>query len=171
MRPISSHVIDNRSYEARNSCNCRTGRPLITFLLAERGVLHKPVLYLSHYLKCNRQEYYDRLQSIRDDGDWEGWLGFFLRGVVEVSTEATDTTRRVLMLREQHRMDITAGLGRAAVYGRAGGRGVDDGERRLISRSFRRRETASMPSAARRGARGVAFALRLPYWRHRRWPP
>lgn len=54
--------------------NGRIGRLLVTFLLCERGVLHKPVLYLSHYLKAHRQEYYDRLQSVRDSGDWEaGW--------------------------------------------------------------------------------------------------
>lgn len=97
--------------------NGRVGRLLITFLLTERGVLEKPVLYLSHYLKRHRQEYYDRLQAVRDQGDWEGWLAFFLRGVAEVSGEATETTRRVLRLREEHRARITAELGRAAGNG------------------------------------------------------
>ncbi|MDN5848630.1 MAG: Fic family protein [Nitrococcus sp.] len=97
--------------------NGRLGRLLITFLLAERGVLEKPVLYLSHYLKRYRQEYYERLQAIRDVGDWEGWLTFFLHGVALVSNEATETARRVLLLREQNRTDITAGLGRAAANG------------------------------------------------------
>lgn len=97
--------------------NGRVGRLLITFLLTESGVLHKPVLYLSHYFKRHRQEYYDRLQAVRDHGDWEGWLGFFLRGVSEVSTEATQTARRVLTLREQHRGEITERLGRAAGNG------------------------------------------------------
>jgi len=97
--------------------NGRIGRLLITFLLTERGVLQKPVLYLSHYLKRHRQEYYDRLQAVRDDGDWEGWLAFFLRGVVEVSGEATETARRVLLLREQNRADITAHFDRAAANG------------------------------------------------------
>ncbi len=69
------------------------GRLLITFLLTEREALHKPVLYLSHWFKQHRQEYYDRLQNVRDRGDWEGWLTFFLRGVEQVSREATDTTR------------------------------------------------------------------------------
>jgi Fic family protein len=97
--------------------NGRVGRLLITFLLTERGVLEKPVLYLSHYFKRHRQEYYDRLQAVRDHGDWEGWLAFFLRGATEVSTEATDTVRRVLLLREQHRAQITERLGRAAGNG------------------------------------------------------
>jgi Fic family protein len=97
--------------------NGRVGRLLITFLLTERGVLEKPVLYLSHYLKRHRQEYYDRLQAVRDHGDWEGWLAFFLRGVSEVSGEATETVRRVLLLRERHRAEITQQLGRAAGNG------------------------------------------------------
>ncbi len=97
--------------------NGRVGRLLITFLLTERGALHKPVLYLSHYFKQQRQEYYDRLQAVRDRGDWEGWLTFFLRGVEQVSHEATETTRRVLELRERHRAAITEQLGRAAGNG------------------------------------------------------
>ena len=97
--------------------NGRVGRLLIAFLLAERGVLHKPVLYLSHYFKKHRKEYYDRLQSVRDDGDWEGWLLFFLNGVAEVSEQAADTARRILLLREQHREHIIANLGRASGSG------------------------------------------------------
>lgn len=94
--------------------NGRVGRLLITFLLCERGALHKPVLYLSHYFKRYRQEYYDRLQAVRDAGDWEAWLTFFLRGVSEVSAQATDTARRILLLRETHRTRITEYMGRAA---------------------------------------------------------
>lgn len=97
--------------------NGRVGRLLITFLLTERGVLGKPVLYLSHFLKRNRAEYYERLQSVRDQGDWEGWLTFFLRGVDQVSTEAAGTARRILILREEHRLQITTHLDRAAAGG------------------------------------------------------
>jgi Fic family protein len=97
--------------------NGRVGRLLITFLLTERGVLHKPVLYLSHYFKRYRQVYYELLQAVRDRGAWEDWLVFFLRGVVEVAAEASDTARRILQLREEHRAAITAGLGRAAGNG------------------------------------------------------
>ena len=97
--------------------NGRVGRLLITFLLCEREVLQKPVLYLSHYFKRHRAEYYDRLQAVRDTGDWEGWLSFFLRGVSEVSAEATDTARRILALREDHRSAIAAHLGRTAGNG------------------------------------------------------
>jgi Fic family protein len=97
--------------------NGRVGRLLITFLLCERGALHKPVLYLSHYLRAHRQEYYDRLQAIRDSGAWENWLEFFLRGVTEVSIQAADTARRILALREEHRAAIAEGMGRAAGNG------------------------------------------------------
>lgn len=97
--------------------NGRVGRLLITFLLCERGALRKPVLYLSHYFKRHRQEYYERLQAARDAGDFEGWLAFFLRGVSDVSVEAADTARRILELREQHRKGITEYLGRAAGNG------------------------------------------------------
>ncbi len=97
--------------------NGRLGRLLITFLLTERGALQKPVLYLSHYFKRHRQVYYDLLQNIRDNGDWESWLAFFLRGVAEVSTEAAQTARKILQLRESHRLAITDHLGRAAGNG------------------------------------------------------
>jgi cell filamentation protein, protein adenylyltransferase len=97
--------------------NGRIGRLLITFLLTERGILHKPVLYLSHYFKSRRQEYYDRLQAVRVRGDWEGWLAFFLRGVIEVAGEAAETSRRILSMREDHRAAVTQKLGRAAANG------------------------------------------------------
>jgi Fic family protein len=97
--------------------NGRVGRLVITFLLTERGVLHKPVLYLSHYFKQHRQTYYEHLQAVRDQGAWETWLAFFLRGVIEVAGAAAETARRILQLREQHRAAITAHLGRAAGNG------------------------------------------------------
>lgn len=81
--------------------NGRVGRLLITFLLCEKGVLHQPLLYLSSYLKAHRAEYYDRLSAIRTDGDWEGWLRFFLTGIHEVSESATTTARRILALRDE----------------------------------------------------------------------
>jgi Fic family protein len=83
--------------------NGRVGRLLITFLLCQRCALERPLLYLSHYLKRHRTAYYDRLMSVRNDGDWEGWLKFFVRGVQEVSREATQTARSILTMREEHR--------------------------------------------------------------------
>jgi Fic family protein len=93
------------------------GRLLISFLLTERNVQSRPVLYLSHYFKKHRAEYYDRLQAVRDQGDWEGWLAFFLRGIVEVSKEATDTAAAILRMREEYRAKIAESLGRAAGNG------------------------------------------------------
>jgi Fic family protein len=86
--------------------NGRVGRLLITFLLCQREILHRPLLYLSSYLKAHRAEYYDRLTAIRLSGDWEGWIKFFLRGVFEVSQSATDTARKILVLREEHRQRV-----------------------------------------------------------------
>ena len=97
--------------------NGRVGRLLIAFLLCEKRILQKPVLYLSHWFKRHRQTYYDSLQRVRDNGDWEGWLRFFLRGVAEVSEQATGTARRILALREDHRTRITDHFGRAAGNG------------------------------------------------------
>jgi Fic family protein len=50
--------------------NGRVGRLLITFLLVQRGVIRRPLLYLSHYLKAHKAEYYDRLMAVRNDGNW-----------------------------------------------------------------------------------------------------
>jgi Fic family protein len=63
--------------------NGRLGRLLITFLLCEKSVLREPLLYLSLFFKTHRQEYYELLQRVREQGDWEVWLGFFLTGVKE----------------------------------------------------------------------------------------
>jgi Fic family protein len=97
--------------------NGRIGRLLITFLLYQRGILQKPVLYLSHYFKQHRSEYYECLQRVRDAGDWEGWLMFFLDGVVNVSIEATITARSILELREKHRDMVMNDMGRTAYGG------------------------------------------------------
>ena len=97
--------------------NGRIGRLLITFLLTERDILRKPVLYLSHYFKRRRQEYYERLQAVRELGQWEEWLSFFLRGVQEVATDAADTARQILALREVNRIQITNGFGNSAGNG------------------------------------------------------
>jgi Fic family protein len=86
--------------------NGRIGRLLITFLLCQREILHRPLLYLSSYLKAHRAEYYDRLMAIRLSGDWEGWIKFFLRGVFQVSQAAAVTARKILELREQHRQKV-----------------------------------------------------------------
>lgn len=97
--------------------NGRVGRLLITFLLVESEILVRPLLYLSHFFKQHRQDYYDHLQAVRDGGGWEAWLKFFLRGVAEVALEATDTARTIVAMREEHRLLITSHLGRGAGKG------------------------------------------------------
>jgi Fic family protein len=91
--------------------NGRVGRLLITFLLVHGGALRAPLLYLSYYLKLHRAEYYDRLTAVRTDGDWEGWLRFFLRGVAETAREATDTAEKIFELRERHRVVVMEASG------------------------------------------------------------
>lgn len=95
--------------------NGRVGRLLITLLLClpEERVLSRPLLYLSLYLKSHRDLYYEHLQRIRTDGDWEPWVRFFLEGVIEVACGATETTRRIVELIEQDRARVH-GLGRAS---------------------------------------------------------
>ncbi len=96
--------------------NGRMGRLLITLLLCGEGALSEPLLYLSLYFKSHREAYYDWLQRVRETGDWEGWLGFFLTGVEEISEGATETTRRILALFETDRSRI-AQVGKAAATG------------------------------------------------------
>lgn len=86
--------------------NGRVGRLMITFLLCSRGVLARPLLYLSSYFKRNRAEYYDRLQEVRDKGAWEQWVRFFLRGVKEVAEDATNTSYRILSLQSDLRQRL-----------------------------------------------------------------
>lgn len=83
--------------------NGRMGRLLITFLLCWKKILSRPLLYISYYFKENRMEYYERLQRVRDYGEWEEWIIFFLKGVRETSVQATDTAKNIQRMREDHR--------------------------------------------------------------------
>ncbi len=93
--------------------NGRLGRLLVTFLLCAQGILQAPILYLSLYLKTHRQTYYDLLQRVREHGDWEGWLIFFLDGIAETAEGATDAARQILGLFAADQAKIEA-LGRPA---------------------------------------------------------
>jgi Fic family protein len=81
--------------------NGRMGRLFITFWLCQKKILARPLLYLSIYLKAHREEYYSLLQEIRFEGDWESWLKFFLRGIIEVSHEALANAREIISLKEK----------------------------------------------------------------------
>ncbi|NRP76025.1 Adenosine monophosphate-protein transferase SoFic [Ensifer psoraleae] len=94
--------------------NGRVGRLLIAFFLYEKKLLLRPVLYLSHYFKAYRQDYYERLQATRVEGDWESWIKFFLRGVGDVAEQATETAREIVNLRENHRSIISEKFGNSA---------------------------------------------------------
>ena len=83
--------------------NGRLGRLLITFYLYWKNVLHRPLLYLSYFFKRNRQEYYDRLQMVRETGNYEQWVAFFLKGIVETADSAMETAKRILELQSNHR--------------------------------------------------------------------
>jgi Fic family protein len=78
--------------------NGRVGRLLIVLLLHARGLLAQPLLYLSLFFKQHRALYYERLGAIREDGDWEAWLAFFLEGVEVTAGGAVETTGRLLRL-------------------------------------------------------------------------
>lgn len=88
--------------------NGRVGRLLITFLLCQAGVLRSPLLYLSLYLKQHRAEYYRLLGAVRETGDWEAWLSFFLEGVRQTAEEAVGNARRLTQLFDVDRLRIAA---------------------------------------------------------------
>ena len=75
--------------------NGRVGRLLITLLLVSRGIIPSPLLYLSAYFEATRDEYYARLLSLTEEGEWEEWLNYFLRGVVLLSEDAVDRIQRI----------------------------------------------------------------------------
>ena len=86
--------------------NGRVGRLLITLILRKEAVLAEPMLYLSLYLKQHRSTYYELLQKVRQDGDWEAWLGFFFQGVRETADGAVATARNLLDLFEADRKTL-----------------------------------------------------------------
>jgi Fic family protein len=96
--------------------NGRIGRLLITLFLLDKGVLTAPALYISYYLKKNRLEYYDRMTAVRERGDYERWIKFFLRAVEESARDANETIDKLLVLREKTLAEVKA-MGRAAKTG------------------------------------------------------
>jgi Fic family protein len=86
--------------------NGRVGRLLITLFLIERERLTQPLLYLSEYIERRKQDYYDHLQRVRTDGDWAGWLRYFLDGVTWSATRAARQARELMDLREAMRRKV-----------------------------------------------------------------
>ena len=93
--------------------NGRVGRLLITLLLCDAGVLREPLLYLSLFFKTHRQTYYDLLDRVRRDGDWEAWLEFFAEAVAVSTADATESARQIVGLVSADRERI-AQVGRQA---------------------------------------------------------
>ena len=93
--------------------NGRIGRLLIILYLMDRKVLTAPVLYLSYFLKRNRVEYYDRMTKVRESGDFEQWIRFFLQAVAECARDAIETIDRLTALHNVNSA-LIAGMGRSA---------------------------------------------------------
>ena len=93
--------------------NGRLGRLLITFLLCEQKALRQPMLYLSLFFKTHRQAYYELLNRVRLDGDWEAWLDFFAEAVAVTAGQAVDTVQRLEVMARDDRAKVQ-GLGRPA---------------------------------------------------------
>ncbi|MCK5783232.1 MAG: Fic family protein [Desulfobacterales bacterium] len=93
--------------------NGRIGRLLIPLILAREEALSRPLLYLSHYFLQHRAAYYEAMMGVRERGDWEGWMKFFLRGVTDVSDEAVDKMEEVLKLKERDLLIARNRIGKA----------------------------------------------------------
>lgn len=83
--------------------NGRVGRLLVVLLLSDWGLLPDPLLDLSAYLEPRRDEYYARLLAVSTDGDWHGWLRFFLTAVERQATDAVARAQRLQTLRDAYR--------------------------------------------------------------------
>jgi Fic family protein len=94
--------------------NGRIGRLLITLLLCEQGLLREPLLYLSLYFKTHRNTYYELLNAVRLEGDWERWLEFFADGVASSAEQAAQAAKRMVEIASTDQLRIESSLGRAA---------------------------------------------------------
>ncbi len=87
--------------------NGRIGRLLITLLLEHWKIMKSPLLYLSLAFKRHQREYYERLSAVRTDGDWEGWVSFYLECVREAADDGIDTAQRLFALLSKDRRQLT----------------------------------------------------------------
>lgn len=115
--------------------NGRVGRLLVPLLLCLRGVLREPLLYLSLYFKTNRSQYYDLLNRLRTEGDWEKWVMFFAEGVKEMAESAVRTVRRLTEVAQRDRERIQR-LGRIS------------GSSLQVHQSFQKRPVSNLTSLA-----------------------
>jgi len=94
--------------------NGRTGRILIVLMLYAAGLLPEPLLYLSLYFKQNRTQYYNLLDSVRTEGNWEAWIDFFLEGVKTTAEAAVNTAQRLLAVLQEDEKLIQKNPSRAS---------------------------------------------------------
>jgi Fic family protein len=83
--------------------NGRLGRLLVSLFLCRRGILKKPLLYLSAYFERNRDEYYRLLRAVSQRGEWREWIEFFLQGVIDQAHDAAARSRRLVALHDRYR--------------------------------------------------------------------
>jgi Fic family protein len=114
--------------------NGRIGRLLITLLLCDRGVLKEPSLYMSLYLKRNRDRYYELLQRTRTNGEWHEWITFFLEGIRVTADEACQMARRIQQLFLDDRRSIHSSGAKASM--------------KLLHSYLERRPVTTLPAAA-----------------------
>jgi len=88
--------------------NGRVGRLLIALILCSSGVLREPLLYPSLYFKTHRDEYYDRLDRVRSEGDWEGWMAFYAQALRDTANDAVTTARELGVLVARDRAAVSA---------------------------------------------------------------
>jgi len=88
--------------------NGRIGRLLILLYLMEKGMLHKPVIYISYFLKIHQIEYYDRITEVRRSGNYEQWIRFFLEAVVAAAADALDSIKRLSALHDANVERVSA---------------------------------------------------------------
>ncbi len=122
--------------------NGRVGRLLITLLLCSAGVLRDPLLYLSLFLKKHRRTYYELLDGVRRDGDWEAWLSFFFEGVDETATNAVAGARALSELFSSDRVRIEQ-------------QGRRSGSALRVHEALKARPISSLPAIRR--ATGLSF--------------
>jgi Fic family protein len=94
--------------------NGRIGRLLITLYLVSKGILDKPLLYLSAFFEKNKSLYYQNLADVKERGAMVQWIKFFLVGVQQTSCEAVDTLSKVLKFKEETENQIRDTFGRRA---------------------------------------------------------
>lgn len=111
LRPLVQAAVIHYQFEAIHPFgdgNGRVGRLLVPLFLHARGLLPQPLLYLSAYFERTRSDYYARLMRVSTHGDWNGWIGYFLRGVDEQSQEATELADKLLALQARYREELHA---------------------------------------------------------------